>query len=350
MSWFSKNFEKAALGGAVVVALGLGYLGYSKLGGVDADFVPSAGGQGGSATAVAGADLIPKAKQSLALDRSWTQGMDGERPVDLFTGIPLFIKSAEPEKAIDLDKGEPVHADIPNKWFLDNRIDLGYADSPDRDPDADGFSNIEEFKGGTDPNNGKSTPDLVAKLKYVKDESLAWAIRPGFGADGAFPFSYRDNKARINKVPAGEMVKPGDIFFAKEPMVGRFKLLGSEVRKELNKKINVEMDVTYVRIEDQKPNKDKRVYEIPAPLSEDRMNDFLQFDRTAIFSLEALGQAANEFKVEENTTFGLPANSTKKDFLLKQVTPEKVVIEAPDGKGGRKTIEISKGSLPRTND
>ena len=79
---------------------------------------------------------------------------------------------------------------------------------------------------------------------YVKDESLAWVIRPGYGDDGKFPFTYEDSKGQKNKIPAGEMVAPGDLFFAKAPMANRFKLLGSEVRKEMNKQTNIEMEVT----------------------------------------------------------------------------------------------------------
>ena len=158
MSWFSKNYEKAALGGAVVVALGLAYLGWSKFGGVEEDFGTGLKGGGNNNTAVAGADLIPKALQSMKLDRTWKQALDGERPVDLFTGIALFIKSSDPEKPVDLLKDAPVHPPIPNTWWLENRIDPGFADSPDRDPDGDGFSNIEEFNAKTDPNNAKSHP------------------------------------------------------------------------------------------------------------------------------------------------------------------------------------------------
>ena len=113
MSWFSKNYEKAALGGAVVVALGLAYLGWSKFGGVDEDFGAGLKGAGNNNTAVAGADLIPKALQSMKLDRTVTQALDGERPVDLFTGIALFIKSSEPEKPVDPIKDAPIHPPDP---------------------------------------------------------------------------------------------------------------------------------------------------------------------------------------------------------------------------------------------
>ena len=347
MSWFSKNYEKAALGGTVVVALGLAYLGWDKLNSVETAFKGELQSSGNNNTAVQSADLIPKALQSLKLDRSWTQGMDGDRAVDLFTGTALFIKSDEPEKAVDPIKDPPIHEPIPNTWWLENRLDPGYADSPSRDPDGDGFSNIDEYTAKTDPNNGKSFPSLLAKLMYVKDESITWFIRPGYGSDGKFPFSYKDNKNNQVKVPVDQMVAPGDLFFPKAPVLNRFKLLGSEVIKEMNKRINIETEVTIVRIEDQRPNKKGKIYKIPAPLSEDRQNEYLQYDRTAVFSLEALGMSGQEFKVEENTPFSLPPGSDKKDYLLKEVSPGSVIVEYPDAQGNRKTVDIGKGSLPR---
>ena len=345
MSWFAKNYEKAALGGSVAAALGLAFLGYSKLSGVEQDFGAGLKGQGNNNAAVRDADLIPKTLVSLKLDRTWNQALDGDRPVDLFTGIPLFISSLAPEKPIDLLKDAPLHPPIPNTWWIENRLDPGFADSPNRDPDQDGFSNLEEFNAKTDPNSAKSIPSLIAKLMYVKDESLGWVLRPGYGSDGSFPFNYQDTKGAVNKAGAADMIAPGGLFFAKGPMMNRFKLLGSEVRKEVNKKINIEMDVTIVRIEDQRPNKKGVTYEIPAPLSEERKNEHLKYDRTAIFSLEALGLNGKEFKVEENTKFALPPDSPKKDYLAKIVTPESVTVEYTNPAGETKTFRIGKGGL-----
>jgi hypothetical protein len=346
MSWFSKHYEKVALGSAVAVALGLAYFGWSKLNSVEEDFAASLKGVGNNKTAVDGAGQVPKARQSLTLDRTWSQAADGDRSVDLFTGIPLFISSTDPQKAIDLRKDAPLHPPIPNSWWFENRIDPGFADSPGQDPDADGFSNLEEYSAKTDPNSKNSIPPLIAKLMFVKDESLAWVIRPGYGSEGKFPFNYEDSKAGKNKVSAAEMVAPGDLFFAKPPMEKRFKLLGSEIRKELNPKIKVEMEVTIVRIEDQRPNKKGTVYELPSPLSEERKTDYIQYDRAAVLTLEALGLEGREFKVEENTTFALPPDNPNKNYLIKKVTPDAITIEYPATDGSRKSIEIKKGQLP----
>jgi hypothetical protein len=346
MSWFSKNYEKAALGGTVAVALGLTYLGWSKYGSVEQEFGTGLTGHGNSNAAVRDADLIPKTAGSLKIDRPWTQALDTDRPVDLFTGIPLFVAAATPDEALDPYKGPMIHPPIPNKWWIDNRLDPGFGDSPQRDPDQDGFSNLEEYNAKTDPNNGKSVPSLIAKLMYVRDESLGWVIRPRYGSDGKFPFDYQDTKGGKNKTGGANLIAPGEMFFATGAMANRFKFLGSEVRKEMNPSIKIEVETTYVHIEDQRPNKKGTVYDYPAPLSEERLNEHLKYDRTAVFSLEALGYNGKEFKVEENTTFAIPPDAPKKEYLLKTVTPTGVSVEYTNPAGEKKTVEIQKGGMP----
>ena len=349
MSWLSKNYEKAAVGGAVVVALGLGYLGWSKLNAVGEDFGAGLRGSGNNQTAVQAADLIPKAIQSLRLDRSWTQSRDGDRLVDLFTGISLFVASTAPEQPIDLLKDAPVHPPIPNTWWIEKRLDPGFADSPQRDPDGDGFSNLEEFTASTDPNSLKSHPPLIAKLRYLNDDSLTWVLRPGFGSDGKFPMNYEDSQGRRNRISAAEMIGPDEIFFKEDPAKDRFKLLGHEKRNQLNPRTSVEVEVTIVRIEDQRHNKKGTVYEFPSPLGDDaRKNNFLQYDRSAVLRLEAIGLGTQEFKIEENTAFALPPDAPSKDYLLKSVTPDSIVVEYNDAQGTRQTVQIAKGGLPAT--
>lgn len=349
MSWFSKNYEKTILGGAVVVALGIAYFGWDKFNSVAQDFDINLKGGGNNNTAVNEAELIPKAKASLKFDRTWVQAVDGDRSVDLFTGIPLFVSSSAPDKPLDLIRGASVHAPIPNKWWIDNRLDPGYGDSPSRDPDEDGFSNLEEFKAKTDPNDAKLFPPLIMKLMYVKDETLIWVLRPGFGAEGSFPFNYQDSKGAQNHT-AVDMVGPNGLLFAKAPMKDRFKVISSEVVKEINKRTKLEKDVTMVTIEDQRPNKIGVTYKIPSPLTEDRMNEYRQYDRTAVFSLEALGLHGKEFSVEERTAFAVPPNSGKKDYFLKSMTAESVTVEYTTPTGEKKSVEIGKGSVLHTAD
>jgi hypothetical protein len=126
----------------------------------------------------------------------------------------------------------------------------------------------------------------------------------------------------------------------------RFKLLGHKVRKELNRNMGIEMEIVWVQVEDQRPNKKGRIYEFPAPLTDAQAGNHRQFDRNAVFALQAGSQKGQEFKVEENTAFALPPTAKEKDYFLKSVTPEKVVIEYKPAGEAKAIVEINKGAVP----
>ena len=56
---------------------------------------------------------------------------------------------------------------IPNSWFLNNKLPLFTQGVALQDPDGDGFSNEEEFRGNTNPNDKASHPPYYALL-FVK--------------------------------------------------------------------------------------------------------------------------------------------------------------------------------------
>ncbi|KAB2639151.1 MAG: hypothetical protein DVB25_06210 [Verrucomicrobia bacterium] len=346
MSWFSQNYEKAAIGGAAVAALGFVCLGWSKLGSVAEDFNVNTQGAGANNPAVASADLVAKAVSSLSLNRVWSQAKLEDRVVDLFTGVQLFVLRDQPGKAVDLFKSPPIHPPIPNLWWIQNGLDPGLADSPSRDADDDGYTNLEEFLAKTDPKDPKSHPSLINKLKYEKDDSLNWCIRPGFPDGDAFTFNYGDSHNGRNRSKTGITVKPGELFFTEGVMKDRFKYLGMVKRMEMNASTHTQMEVTYAKIEDQLPNKKGVIYEIPQ-FSEGREQEFSKYDRSGVLSLEAIGYEGKPETIKENTRFGLPFDSPKKDYLLKKVSPDGVEVEYTDAvSGAKKTALIHKGSFP----
>ena len=342
-SWFSQNYEKAALGGAAVIAAGLVFAGWQKYGAVEVDFSNEPKGAGPNDPAVKDSDKVATAKASFNLTREWAKGEDNGRPVDLFTGVALFVNKNNPSDPVDLVKDEPVHPPIPNQWWIDNRIDPGYGDSPQRDADDDGFSNMDEFTAKTDPNDARDYPGLISKLTYVGDESVEWVLRPGFPSGEAFTFKYSNSLRQSNRAGAANPVPVGEVFFKEGAAQGRFKLLGSEKRTERNEAIRADVEVTYVKVEDQKPNKIGKVYEIPAQFREADARKFSHFDRTAILSLDALGMAGKEFKVEENTAFPLPPGAESSNYKLTEVTPDSITVEVTDKDGNKTTHRIAKG-------
>ena len=60
-----------------------------------------------------------------------------------------------------------VHAPVPNNWFEKYSLPIEDADVLDQDPDKDGFTNLDEWQGNTDPTKKDSHPDYTTKLNLV---------------------------------------------------------------------------------------------------------------------------------------------------------------------------------------
>jgi hypothetical protein len=60
-----------------------------------------------------------------------------------------------------------VHAPVPNDWFEKYGLPIEDADALEQDPDKDGFTNLDEWQGGTDPTQKDSHPAYITKLHLV---------------------------------------------------------------------------------------------------------------------------------------------------------------------------------------
>jgi hypothetical protein len=57
-----------------------------------------------------------------------------------------------------------VHPPVPNEWFEQFGLPVENADVLEEDPDSDGFTNFDEWKGQTNPTDKDSHPDFLTKL------------------------------------------------------------------------------------------------------------------------------------------------------------------------------------------
>lgn len=352
----SGSYEKIVLVLSIVIALGLGALFYLNAGKVEKDFAESGGGRA----------AVPKMKDEETIKSVAAQVGTGitvptgttadGRPVNLFVGVPWFMRDGQ-EQPVDLGDASnaPVHPPIPNEWWLEHRIDPGFADSPDRDHDNDGFTNLEEYEGKTDPTDFKSHPSLVAKLRVAKlDKSLfkvtytSDTAAGALAADTTYKFRYTDVFAgrlrNINSdyLPAGQGAASS--FFSEGPAQLRFELKKVEQRQVVNQRNGLEETLNFATIEDLSPAKKGDVHEI----EKGSKTPIIITDYTAVLFLDAIGQAGNEVPVAERSRFSLPldpdAPEADKLYLFKGVTEAgEVEIEYTAG-GQTETLYLEPNS------
>ncbi len=348
MSWLSDNYEKAALGAGVLIALGLGFMAYKNVSSLEEVFQVAAP-KHKNASGVAGLEKINKIKTSLTAEHVIVQEEVDGRKVDLFRGVALFAKKGDLANPVDLLKSKPVHQGIPNSWWIKNGIDLGLSDAPEQDPDKDGFSNREEFLAQTNPKDFSSHPEPITKLTVSGVSFREFRLKPTDFGNGESKFKLLEVKKRrlreINKMGM-QPVKEGNIIpFKKAIYQNRFKFVA--IKKEQVEKYGVKQEMKLWEIEDLKPNKNKKHYLFDRRASLVRGEDGRKgiLDTTVELTLRALGQEGTPFKVELNTPFSLPfdAKAKVKPYVLKHIDfkNKKIEVEYQDAQGTKKTHSMN---------
>lgn len=99
----------------------------------------------------------------------------GEAEGSLFVSRIYLLRDGELVDILESDT--ELYPGIPNEWIIQHRLDYTDADLADRDPDGDGFTNIEEFRAGTDPRDPVSRPPLWTKLRVKSFEKIPFRIK-----------------------------------------------------------------------------------------------------------------------------------------------------------------------------
>jgi hypothetical protein len=359
-----QQYDKVILAASAIVGLGLAYLGYSKSSNAEADFEFIAKSNGQANVAVQSAPLLNSTLALVEKPHILQQAVcsDSQRPIDQFVGVSLFAKKAESgskiAKPVDPVLDAPIHPPIPNSWWLENQIDPGFANSPQRDEDGDGFTNLEEFEAKTDADDKKAHPSLLQKLRFVKYESVGYflwfssslgpnqyqfkivQLPPVFeSASLGQQQSYLANSLQYNRTKSFISVTSNifDEGFGKN----RFRLKEVVEREVTNEATKLTMKNEFAVIEDLAPHK-QDTFEIPkTPRAKERPAT-VRYDRSAVLVLDAVGEEGKEFKVLENTQFSLPNKAGQKAYLLKKITPEALTVEFKDKEGKTQTVEIPK--------
>jgi len=220
MDWIKKNYDQFAL---VILAVALlassVMLGYTALNfkGIFASLqqpVVHNNNVPGQPT-----DALENARTSLQKPALWTPQNDAG---SLFVSERYLVQEG---KLIPLaDPKRPLHPPIPNKWFLDNNLDIQDPDILNQDPQHKGFSILDDWKAGTDPNDPKSHPPYITKLRLEKYIQKPFRLKlEAYDGDLAKPDTLEFQINTVDVTQPSQFRKLGDAIEGTKFVVEKFE-------------------------------------------------------------------------------------------------------------------------------
>ena len=147
-------------------------------------------------------ETIAEAKEVTEKPKNWTP-----HDASLFVSRPYVLKD---QTLIDpLATGVNLHEPITNSWV--QKYDLPYweGDLKDQDPDADHFTNLDEFLANTDPRDKASVPPYYTKLRLGRFISKPFRLIFTSSPDGGqtFAINTKDKGGRTQFLEMGAMIE-----------------------------------------------------------------------------------------------------------------------------------------------
>ncbi len=335
-----ENYDKVLLTSGIVLGLGMAAWGVLTFTGLSDTHKLNTSIPDKAPEKPAGIATAKAINDQLAADHVLKPIKVGNQEYVGFVAPKLWVKIGNPVP-FDIETGDPIHSDIPNKWFLDTGLekDFVFDDVLSRDPDSDGFTVEEEYRAGTHPNEAASHPDLTDKLliadKGIKMQGFYLIFNQAEGDKYTFKAQAR-NDQEIWKETVTVNSKFGVRKGSKDP--ARFQLV-SVVEKEFK---HPTMDMTEKALEatvkDLKTTKNGQTYTV-------RMGSKYRqtiLDRKVILTITAGPSSGESFEVEEGADFVIPGTNNPV-FTLKAIDNATQTITIADKKTGtRKTISKKK--------
>lgn len=315
MSWIKENYEKAALGGAAAVLVGV--VATSYLGGGEK---PSAKALKFDRDDDPATEALIKMASVLA-DREVPAVVRpksvGNREVGLFVGQSLYLKEGS-TSPVDLHESGNAHEGIANEFWLKYGIDPSFANAPERDFDKDGFTNMEEYTAQTNPADVTSYPSLVAKLVGNGVDVFKMQMRWSTFDAQSVTLYYQDNK----RLKFNERVNLGGKFFSRPdaPVTQRFVLGAASKQQDSRARMQDAYEVTDTTPRYKGTEKEKFHLLRRGP----KNGGFNEIqDRSVTLTLHALGAENQSFTIGEYESFSLPydANAKKRPYKVTKIEP-----------------------------
>ena len=206
------------------------------------------------------------------------------------SGLPATLQSTE------------VHPPVPNEWLEEFGLPITDGDVLSQDPDADGFSNLEEWQNHSKPTDKNSHPAFIAKLKMKSFVQEPFRLVFASWVDDTFAINTNDLKEPT------QFLKLGD------PIRGtKFRLLRLTEKFEPNR-YGTKIDVSELTLENQETREQLNLVKEKIMISPESVANFVY-----------MWGGRREFAIKKDQEFSLKPEEQIK-YKLVNVQSTKAVI------------------------
>ena len=205
-------------------------------------------------------------------------------------GLPATLKTTE------------VHPPVPNEWLEQFGLSIADSDILDQDPDGDGFNNLDEWAGHTNPTDSNSHPEYYTKLKLKSSTEEPFRLVFSSWVDDTFAINTIDMKQPTQFVKVGDSIKGT-----------RFRVANFREKYEKNQ-YGTNVDVSELTLEQEETHQQLTLVKEKVAISPE-----------SVATLVYTWSGRHEFQVRKDQEFSLkPLPQIK--YKLIDVGPTKAVI------------------------
>lgn len=297
MDWLRANYDRLAVFTAAVFLLLCAFFIWRSASDFGSNFANlQATGPQRSAEPPAKAIELDAAGQKLRQPPQWTSsGRSGlfvpEKHFIGPNGLPATLQTTE------------VHPPVPNEWLEQFGLPIAESDVLQQDPDGDGFPNLEEWQGRTNPTEKNSHPPFIAKLKMKSFTRQPFRLVFASKAGDSFTINSADLKEPTQFLQLGDVIAGT-----------RFRLADYVEKFGTNPATGGQDDLSELTLENQDTGERLTLVKEKIMISPESVANFVY-----------TWAQRREFSVKKDQEFSLPPEAEIR-YKLVDVQPDKAVI------------------------
>jgi hypothetical protein len=300
MDWVRTNYERVLLIAAAAVLFVCSISIWRNAADLGAQLgVMPAGPALKSASPMAKAQELEAAIEKLHQPPQWTFGgrpglFVPEKHFIGANGLPATLQTTE------------VHPPVPNEWLEQFGLPIADADVLEQDPDNDGFNNLDEWAGRSNPTDPNSHPQYYTKLKLKSATEEPFRLVFSSWVGDTFAINTVDMKQPTQFVKVGDSIKGT-----------RFKV-AEFVEKYQANKYGTNIDVSELTLEQEETHQQLTLIKEKVAMSPESVATFIY-----------TWGARQEFQVRKDQEFSLKPQEQIKYKLIDVGQTTAMIVHSP---------------------